>query len=111
MELSDNPHPVGTTEHHRWIVDEYIPALTEDQKEQHRKRAGAEAIGAQLIDESRRFTFRFDDIDLSELVKDYSVELNTDSILRAEQWQRAFLDEWKPSSKTIKEILRGGGLT
>lgn len=49
-QLSDNPHPVGTPEHHRWIVDVYIPSLDDETKEQHRKRAGAEALGKQLID-------------------------------------------------------------
>jgi hypothetical protein len=48
-ELSDNPHPIGTKEHRAWVVDTYIPSLTEDQIDQHRKRAGAESIGGRLI--------------------------------------------------------------
>jgi hypothetical protein len=48
-ELSDNPHPVGTKEHHAWVVGTYIPSLTEDQIDQHRKRVGAESVGGRLI--------------------------------------------------------------
>lgn len=91
-ELSDNPHPVGTPEHHRWIVDVYIPSLDDEAKEQHRKRAGAEAIGKQLIDGryacsgtmSGPYSVTFGGVDLSQYVKDIKVQ----------PWQRSVFDEW-----------------
>lgn len=49
LEVTDCPYAAGTKEHHAWIVEVYIPSLDDDRREQDRKRAGAQAIGAELV--------------------------------------------------------------
>lgn len=49
MELSDNPHAVGTSEHSDWVKFTFIPWQYRDRPEGDGARVGAESQGRRLL--------------------------------------------------------------